>query len=127
MHLSHFQCQISPARQQARLWLRLIQLGQIVDGQGRQAAFVIFVQLCGRCGCDGFEPVESLAVLRIKLIRLARAAGLFGGRQNRPVTGAATQVAGESFVGLLAIMIARGVFLQGEQRHDKPRRAKTTL
>ena len=53
-------------------------------------------------------------------------AGLRRGGQNRSIAGAAAEVAGQCFVGLLVIGL-RAVFLQGKQRHDKAGRTKATL
>ena len=127
MELRDFQRQIGPSSQQARLRVRLIQLGQIADGQGQQAAFVAAVQFCGLGRGNGLELSDCLALLCIELIGSICAAGLLGGSKDGAVTGTATQVARECFVRLTPIIVASVVLLQGEQRHHKARGAETAL
>ena len=126
VQLRHFQGQVGAAGQQARLRVGVVEVGQVGNGQGHQATFVAAVELAGFGGRDGLEAGDGLGFLRVELIGLPGATGLLGGREDRPIPGAAAQVAGQGFVGLVAVGRA-AVFLQGEQRHHKARRAEAAL
>ena len=115
MKLGHLKRQVGTAGQQAGLGLGFVQLGQVADGHGQQAALVAAVKFAGLGRGDGLEQGNGRALVCIELILLLPAASLFGSRQNRAVAGAATEVARQGFMGLMAIRLARAVFLQGEQ------------
>lgn len=69
---------------------------------------------------------STVCAALIELVRQALRARLLGGGQNRAVAGAATQVAGRGFVGLMGIGFA-AVLLQGKQRHHKAGGTKAAL
>ncbi|MOA22612.1 hypothetical protein D3C78_1431810 [compost metagenome] len=104
----------------------VVQVGQVGHGQWHQAAFVAAVEFTGFAGGDGLQASNGLGFAGIELVRLLATATLRGGLQDRPVAGAAAQVAGEGFVGLVGVGLL-AVFLQGKQRHDKARRAEAAL
>ncbi len=62
----------------------------------------------------------------IETVLALDAAGLLRRRQNRPVAGAAAQVARQRLLRLLTLVFP-AVLLQTEHRHYKSRRAKTAL
>ncbi|MNO59771.1 hypothetical protein D3C76_503670 [compost metagenome] len=130
VELGDFQGQVGTAGQQASLWVGAVDVGEISNGQRQQAALVAAVQLGGFARGDGLELGDGRGFGGVELVRLLLAAGLLGGIEDRPVAGAATQVAGQRLMGFgLALLgiSAAGVLLQGEQRHDEAGGAETAL
>ena len=99
---------------------------QVGDGERQQAAPVTAVQLGGFARSDGAQLLDGGGFPGVELVCALVAAGLLGGIEDRPVAGAAAEVAGERLVGLGRIG-AGAVLLQGEQRHDETRRAEPAL
>lgn len=126
MELGHFQRQVGAPGQQTCLGVRAVQVGQIGHGQRHQAAFVATVELAGLGRGDGLEAADGLRLLRIELVAAGLAAALLGGVEDRSVAGAAAQVAGQGFLGLVQVMTLT-VLLQGEQRHHETWGAEATL
>ncbi|MNM88772.1 hypothetical protein D3C81_1009950 [compost metagenome] len=114
VELGDFQRQVGTTGQQACFGVRTVQVGQVGHGQRHQAALVAAVELTGFTRRDGLEAGDGLGFAAVELIRLGLAAGLLGGGQDRPVTGAAAEVAGQGFLGLVQIGCI-AVLLQGEQ------------
>lgn len=114
VELGDLQGQVGTAGQQPRLGVRAVQVGQVGHGQRHQAAFVAAVQLAGLGWCNRLEAADGLRLLGIELVAARLAAALLGGFENRPVAGAAAQVAGQGFLGLVQVG-AVAVLLQGEQ------------
>ncbi len=126
VHLRDFQRQVGAAGQQARLGVRAVELGQVGDGQWHQATFVAAVELTGLLRGDSLQKGDGLRLPSVELIGAGLGATAFGGFENRPVAGAAAQVAGQGFMGLVRVGAA-AVLLQGEQRHDETRGAEAAL
>ncbi len=100
VELGDFQGQVGATGQQAGVRVGAVDFGQVGHRQRRQAALVATVQLGGFAGLDGFQLGNGFGFARVELVRLLAAAGLFGGFEDRSVAGAATEVAGQGFVGL---------------------------
>ncbi|MNV21148.1 hypothetical protein D3C71_1120760 [compost metagenome] len=126
VELRDFQRQVRTAGQQAGLWISVVEIGQIGHGQRHQAALVAAVQFPDVGRRDGFEASNGFGFTGIELIRFFTAAGLLGGFQNRPVAGAAAEVAGQRFVSLGMIRCI-AVLLQGKQRHHETGSAEAAL
>ncbi|MNZ99989.1 hypothetical protein D3C78_1193340 [compost metagenome] len=126
MELGDFQRQVGTTSEQASFGMRAVEIGQIGDGQRYQAALVAAVEFTGFARRNGFEAGNGLRLVVIELVGLGLAAGLFGSRQNRAVTGAAAEVAGQRFLGLVQVWCI-AVLLQGKQRHDKTGGAEAAL
>ncbi len=126
VELGDFQGQVGTAGQQPRLGVRAVQVGQVGDGQRHQAAFVAAVQLASLGWRDGLEAADCLRLLGIELVAAGLAATLLGSIEDRPVAGAAAQVAGQGLLGLVQVGAA-AVLLQGEQRHDEAGGAEAAL
>ncbi len=129
MELGDLQCQVGATGKQSCVGIGGVDLGQFGDGQRRQATLVAVAELGHFTWGDGLELGDGLGFAGIELVRLAAAAGLFGGFEDRSVAGAAAEVAGQGFVGLVRIVFIdrAGVLLQGEQAHDEARRAEAAL
>lgn len=126
VELGDFQSQIGATGEQACLRVSSVEIGQVGYGQRYQAALVAAIELGRLARSDGLESGHGVAFEGIELIRLLLAAGLFSGVDDRAVAGAATQVAGQRFQRG-ALVVACGVLLQGEQRHDEARGAEAAL
>ena len=126
VELGDFQRQVSAAGQQPGLWVGVIEVGQVGNGQWHQAALVTTVEFAGLGRRDSLEAGDGFSLAAVELIQGLVAAGLFGGGENRAITGAAAQIAGQGFMGFVAVG-GVAVLLQGKQRHHEARGAKAAL
>ncbi|MNO83021.1 hypothetical protein D3C76_743110 [compost metagenome] len=126
MELRDFQREVGATGQQPGFGVRAVEVGQVRHGQGHQATFVATVELADVLGGNSLQARDGLRFARIELIAAGLAAGLFGGSEDRPVAGAAAEVAGQGFLSLVQIRCV-AVLLQGEKRHDKARCAEPAL
>ncbi len=129
MELGDLQRQVGASGEQSSVGIRGVDLGQFGDGQRRQAALVAVAELGHFTRNDSLELGDGLGFAGIELVRLRVAAGLLGGFEDRPVAGAAAEVAGQGFVGLVRVVFGdrAGVLLQGEQAHDEAGGAEAAL
>ncbi|MCY1428909.1 hypothetical protein D9M71_448080 [compost metagenome] len=114
MELGDFQRQVGTTSEQASFGMRAVEVGQVGDGQRYQAALVAAVEFTGFARRNGFEAGNGLRLVVIELVGLGLAAGLLGGSEDRAVTGAAAEVAGQRFLGLVQVRCI-AVLLQGKQ------------
>ena len=129
MLLRHPQPDIGAAGQQARIWMLLHQSSQFVGGCRREVAAIV---------CPHFHKLQGFLLPALpqrfdgpgrRLVELITRADLPhapGRRNDRPIAGAAAQIARQRIVDPVAIK--RLVFVeQGEQRHDEAGRAEAAL
>ncbi len=122
MELGDLQGQVGAAGEQPRLRIGGIQLGQLSDRQRRQAALLAVAEFGRFTRRDALQLGDGLGFAGIELVRLLSTAGLFGGFEDRAIAGAAAEVAGQGFVGLVWIVglhAVAAILLQGEQAHDE--------
>ncbi|MNC30261.1 hypothetical protein D3C75_785410 [compost metagenome] len=126
MLLGDLQRQVGAAGQQAGLRVGPIDFRQLVQRLRQQAAPLATLQRGIALAGDDLQRGQGFGFMALEAVGLSLCAGLFGGGDDRPVAGAAAQVAGQRIDRLRAV-VSGAALLQGKQRHDETRCAEAAL
>ena len=121
------QADIGAAGHDGGVRVKLVELGEAVDAarRGEEAAFVADEDILA-VGEEGEHALHVVAAGAEAVVAPAFA-GRHRGVDDRPVAGAAAEIAGDPVIDLVARHLAFGRLVHGEQRHDEARRAEAAL